>query len=650
MKSKQKSLLDTTSQFKPHPKITAPVVWVRRLVLIEELTEDAKPIREIEFRRGLNIIATKKAGKDIRTSVGHNVGKTLLTSFIRYCLGEQTFAREHDRATIANKFPDGFVLAEVFVDEQLWTIARPFATDSESPSMAHEGIGWRQAISAEEYTPFAEFIETIESQTTDLFSEVLLPGPKRHANWKDLLAWLTRDQHCAYNNPLQWRSRWTESGSPELDIENASLLVRLAMDLVDDQEGDLIERRKVVLGRKREAIEEHREKSASLERTREFLIERLKVNEEQLADTLFAQSSARKTEQEIQNVLQEIEATRNEFGLDDLNAKVIQARETVKSLENLIESKQDDRAFEESQIPEADDDAEIPASFSRLFKGCPIKDTTCSRHTEDQKERERDAYRKIRELEASVRISRLDREIAELNAELKKQKKELKRIEKERLSVQKNADKKLRDPQRRLATLEAIKKEVEEFGSSLRSVNRLKKRIDRLDAEAERLREDQRKRAIRNSAKLRKLNDSFRFVQTELLGKEPDQSIKIEVNRLAVFADSSQPSLGEGMATSATMSLDLACLRASLTNMGHHPRFLIHDSPRGGDLEPHLYANLFEFAVNLEAIVNGEPPFQYIITTTTPPPRVASNKTYIRETLHSLTDDGLLLKTQIGSG
>ena len=46
----------------------------------------------------------------------------------------------------------------------------------------------------------------------------------------------------------------------------------------------------------------------------------------------------------------------------------------------------------------------------------------------------------------------------------------------------------------------------------------------------------------------------------------------------------------------------------------------------------------------------SEPPFQYIITTTTPPPRVASNKTYIRETLHSLTDDGLLLKTQIGSG
>ena len=648
MKSKQKSLLDTTSQFKPHPKITAPVVWVRKLVLIEELAEDTEPIREIEFRRGLNIIATEKAGKDTRTSVGHNVGKTLLTRFIRYCLGEPTFAREHDRATIAKKFPDGFALAEVFVDNQLWTVARPFATDSDLPSMAHEGIGWQEAIIADEYTPFADFVETIESKTTELFSEVLLPSPKRHANWKDLLAWLTRDQHCAYNNPLQWRSRWTESGTPELDIENASLLVRLTMDLVDDQEGALIEKRKAVLSKKRDAIEEHREKSASLERTREFLVGRLKVDEEQLADCLFAESSARKTEREIKSVLKEIEKTRNEFGLDDLNAKVIQARESVRSLENLIESKQDDRTFEESQVTGGVDDSEYPKEFSNLFRGCPISEQSCSLHTEDQKERERDAYRKIREREASVRISKLDREIANLNARLKEENRELKRLEKDRLSVKKNADRKLRDPQRRLASLEAIKKEVEDFGPSLREVNRLKKRIGRLDAEAERLREDQRKRAIRNSAKLRKLNDSFRYVQTELLGKEPDQSIKIEVNRLAVFADSSQPSLGEGMATSATMSLDLACLRANLTNMGHHPRFLIHDSPRGGDLEPHLYANLFEFAVNLEAIFNGEPPFQYIITTTTPPPRIASNKTYIRETLHSLTDEGLLLKTPLG--
>lgn len=44
--------------------------------------------------------------------IAHSVGKTLLTRLLRYCLGEQHFASEQRTATISNRFPTAYVLAE----------------------------------------------------------------------------------------------------------------------------------------------------------------------------------------------------------------------------------------------------------------------------------------------------------------------------------------------------------------------------------------------------------------------------------------------------------------------------------------------------------------------------------------------------------
>jgi predicted transcriptional regulator of viral defense system len=53
---------------------------------------------------------------------------------------------------------------------------------------------------------------------------------------------------------------------------------------------------------------------------------------------------------------------------------------------------------------------------------------------------------------------------------------------------------------------------------------------------------------------------------------------------------------------------------------GHHPRFLIHDSPREADMADNIYAGLFEAAIALEQACESEPSFQYIVTTTAEPP------------------------------
>ena len=84
------------------------------------------------------------------------------------------------------------------------------------------------------------------------------------------------------------------------------------------------------------------------------------------------------------------------------------------------------------------------------------------------------------------------------------------------------------------------------------------------------------------------------------------------------------------------LAFDISSIAASISGIGHHPRLLIHDSPREGDMEEPLFHQLFQIARNLELLFgDNEPSFQYIITTTTPPPAEVAdeNGPFVRLTL-----------------
>jgi hypothetical protein len=95
------------------------------------------------------------------------------------------------------------------------------------------------------------------------------------------------------------------------------------------------------------------------------------------------------------------------------------------------------------------------------------------------------------------------------------------------------------------------------------------------------------------------------------------------------------------------LSLYLACLSVGVCGLGTHPKILIHDSPREGDLELHIYHRLFEFILELDrAFGKREPSFQYIVTTTTtPPPKALAIAPCTIAILSSKKTSGLLLKT-----
>ena len=58
----------------------------------------------------------------------------------------------------------------------------------------------------------------------------------------------------------------------------------------------------------------------------------------------------------------------------------------------------------------------------------------------------------------------------------------------------------------------------------------------------------------------------------------------------------------------------------SIEGKGHIPSFLVHDSPREADLGASIYNRIFDFGHRLENSTPA-PLFQYIITTTTEPPK-----------------------------
>ena len=97
---------------------------------------------------------------------------------------------------------------------------------------------------------------------------------------------------------------------------------------------------------------------------------------------------------------------------------------------------------------------------------------------------------------------------------------------------------------------------------------------------------------------------------------------------------------GEASGTLAVLLADLTLLLEGNSSHSHHPGLLLHDSPREADLDLRTYHRLLETAESsLGRLEPGkELPFQYIVTTTTPPSKRLQASSVMKLRLGSGTD------------
>lgn len=89
----------------------------------------------------------------------------------------------------------------------------------------------------------------------------------------------------------------------------------------------------------------------------------------------------------------------------------------------------------------------------------------------------------------------------------------------------------------------------------------------------------------------------------------------------------------------ALVLADITAMMCSCQGIGHHPGFLLHDSPREADLDRHIYNRYLYTMWTLTEESGGisEAPFQYIVTTTTSPPKGLENAVCLQLEAHPET-------------
>ncbi len=647
---------------KPAEGRKEPAVWIRRLRLVESVTAGAAIIQEIEFRRGLNIICTARAGPEDRRIVGHSVGKTLLLRLIRYCLGEHAFSTKAVRSAITAVLDRAYVLAEVRICGRPWVVARPIGMEtSRASSWALEGGDIDQLLAGpDNAAKYSDFLAVLEEATTKPFTGVVLPHAERQANWLDLLAWLSRDQECRFRHQSEWRDPDSESRTAQLQIEDASLVVRMAMALLDDDEKALQVTHARLLGDKKQLALEIERLGLLLDAEEENLRVLFKIDANIRAGELFgstATEQALEKQKQLRDLLTEREADKTVDKADDRRLELVAAVAKIQQQKAEAEGKRDAEGTLLHQLEEADTQtyyanfAVLGQRWCRLFqtegdakaRGCPGQVAT------PQKPGEKDPEQAQRMAECRRHIQALQQQCAQIGVDLTAKTAERDKAQQAYQKAFGEHVEALGKIRQRIGCWEEAEGRAKRYGEWWAQHSRKQTRLEGMEKKIQESNEKQRAARDRLESRRNQLSRHFDHVLKTLISPDAGGKVILEARGIIPQPNGSVAASGQALSTSAmVLGFDFACLIGYVTGIGHLPGLFIHDSPREADMEDALYHRLFDLAANLEALFgDAEASFQYIMTTTTLPPDPLNREPFVRLRLDAREEDGLLLRRRL---
>jgi len=641
-------------EVKPEPGRMEPRFWVRRLVMWEK---PGTLLREIELRPGLNIIwspdpADLGMTQESESVLGHGSGKTLFCRLLRYALGEDRFSPDDQRFRIAQAFPEGIVGAEVMIGGTQWAVLRPIGSGRQHYAVPDAGL---EQVLAGDYaaTGIEPFLKAVESQMLSADVVALIPVEHPLQAWQVALAWLSRDQECRFDKVLDWRSSDSDSGSPARGLSATKLLdaLRALIGAIVPEEYKLRAEIGAMENRQKEIEQEAVRQAWDADRVRTRLITELGLNPNELLPGRLAVEPLRQAAKAKLARLATVSPDVDVTDLEALRSQAEEAREQAESLKRAL-------AVVEACIPEIEglmrrirgerpgisveiDQQEIPL--------CPICDVPISRALAEGCK----LSHKLPDLDAAKkRLEQNNQELEKVDSRLKANQAQKVQITQELNPAQSHAEE-LRQRVREIERSRDARSDA--WGKTKRLIDDASSLEEYLLAQEEKhasaealVGEIEKKRALTTAFRdaqadvFARLSCFFDAIIREMVGSNAGGKVTLDGNGLKLSVE-----LGGERSTAAIDSLkviafDLAVMCMSIEGGIRLPAFLIHDSPREADLGLSVYHRLFHLVRSLEQ-GDGQPLFQYIVTTTTRPPDELSDKPWLRDKLGGAPAEARLL-------
>jgi len=650
---------------KPNDKRGEPGLWFRELRILRKLEAgEDNEVRRVTLRRGLNIVwAAPEESEEVELYgdglSGHASGKTLFCRSLRYILGEPNYGPEALEKAVDEKFQhELWAVAEVFVEKQLWLVARPLA--GASHRFAIKGATIDELLRDKPtHGDFNEFLAAIEDKVCTPITEAT--EGNEQFRWRYLLPWLARDQECRFSSLTEWRSSMAESDKPLTSVTAQQELMKAVLGLLDAEELRL----RGELATADATIKQSNEELPGLERTekRDYrkLIEALKragMNDVAGEETITNLSERRllraegltmaieKAEKDAPFVAAREAWEKAAADRNNVNGQVSQA---TRSLETTSEQwKKRTSRHQKLKAEGIENPARLEQGFcpkSRPFaenKGCIPKTPGASLDTEAN---------------LGAILAEAD-DLEQLKKEQERQLEELKR-QQETLTGKVTTT---------FRTYEAERERINRDTAQVREFQRLLNATDNLFESAEEsaaLAKETRdalagaiktKDTIKGTVDVlrkahegaeKRLSDAFGDAVRAAMGGKVEPTASLGERGFILSVKRKGELSGAALETIKVLAFDIAALVLSMEGVGHHPRFLVHDGPREADMSRVIYERFFLYSQKLEQCFDDtdQANFQYIITTTTHPPKtMQAGSKWLRMSLNTAKTDERFLK------
>ncbi|ANC46004.1 hypothetical protein [Pandoraea pnomenusa] len=640
-----------------HPRLWVETVW---------LVESREPLvltRVISLHQGLNIVWAKESASNETpglSSAGHGVGKTSLCLLMRYVLGDDAPSISTLRDKASSGFPKGGVAAKVHIDGVTWLVFRPYGAYSHSLAAQCETL--EQLLQGDVSNDFQAYLDALEQFSVGRLAAQSLPGTNQQLKWRHLLAWCIRDQRTRFDGFYHWRDG--EGLGFTRPRRDPPLFVGSVLGLVDAELDQLlreIESKQIQFDQGKERIPElERAPAFALAHAERQLRIRLGAGEDEplyaatvgqsiesrvLAAFETAQQEDERWEREVEQAEEQL--AQEQIRLTNLNHAMRLAEAEVGIAKALIDTNREDfeRLTKVRDRLEGLDGGRCDHGNIE-FSACQYiqdrKSTVSLTWHRDGKEVQANAQELGRQLarrEAELRGA--SAAVSEQSQRISEKKAELRRL-RVRIATNESTNTLLKKSWDELQVLHSQRAQ----GIDTFDLIQARQRQQELESELNRLRTSAADRRSQRSARVDAIKSLTACISSRLLGAEgharfvPDD----EVRPFGVLRG------GEAYQVLEVLLGDIVCLLDSATSeVSSHPGFLVHDCPREADMSERLYREFFLVASEAATQLgeDGAVPFQFIVTTTSPPPEEVHGDRYIVLELEPGAEEKLLFKREL---